>query len=225
MGESIVTIHETSGKGLVWTACRRAVIIIVMKFDEGIYQIALEDWLYQQDFQKHFDSPQPLEVDLGAGKGRFILARAGKQPEINFLGIERKLVRVRKIEKKAFRNDTHNIRLLRLEGQYCVQYLFPDASVDTYYIFYPDPWPKAKHHKNRLMKASFVDQLHRTLKTDGKIHFSSDHLPYYDEVKALMDADQRFTPIDPFIPTEDETTDFELLFAGKIPGRCSYQKR
>ncbi len=207
------------------TTAQVAAIIIGMKFSEGIFQIEPKDWLYQHNFQDYFDSEQPLEVDLGAGKGRFILARAAKHPDINFLGIERKLVRVRKIEKKAYRDGTHNIRLLRLEGQYSVQYLFPDASVSTYYIFYPDPWPKAKHHKNRLMKADFVDQLHRTLQTGGKIHFSSDHLPYYDEVKELMDADTRFDSIPAFLPTSDETTDFELLFADKIPGRCSYQKR
>jgi len=101
----------------------------------------------------------------------------------------------------------------------------PEASVQTFYIFYPDPWPKRRHHCRRLINAEFLVLLHRKLRPDGHVHFATDDLDYFAAATPVFLASPLFTPIAPFIPQPDEQTDFELLFAavGKHANRCSVQ--
>jgi tRNA (guanine-N7-)-methyltransferase len=185
-----------------------------------------EQWLDPIDFRNRFERPErPFEIDLGCGKGRFLLARARKFPETNFLGIDRLLGRIRRIDRKALRAGLSNVRVLRLDGYYTVTFLVPPHSVDTYYVFYPDPWPKGKHHHNRLFNEPFMDAIARTLKPGGKIHSATDHLPYFEQICKLIKNDSRFEQTEPFVPAEDEVTDFELIFAHKTPGRCSFIRK
>jgi tRNA (guanine-N7-)-methyltransferase len=189
-------------------------------------RIAPEQYLDPIDFRSRFAQPErPFEIDLGCGKGRFLMARARKFPETNYLGIDRQLGRITRIDRKARRAGLHNIRLLRLDGYYTVTFLMPPVSVDTYYVFYPDPWPKGKHHHNRLFNAPFMDAIARTLKPGGKIHASTDHLPYFAQIHKLLQADSRFEETEAFVPAGDETSDFELMFAHKTPGRCSFIRK
>ncbi|MFA7256880.1 MAG: tRNA (guanosine(46)-N7)-methyltransferase TrmB [Kiritimatiellales bacterium] len=185
-----------------------------------------EQWLDPIDFRNSFEHPErPFEIDLGCGKGRFLLARARKFPETNFLGIDRLLNRIRKIDKKLVRQELFNVRVLRADGYYTVTFLVPPQSVDTYYVFYPDPWPKGKHHHNRLFNEPFMEAIARTLKPGGKIHASTDHLPYFEQIYKLLKNDNRFEETETFVPAKDETSDFELIFAHKTPGRCSFIKK
>lgn len=182
-------------------------------------------WLEPCDFGSFYENPeQPLEVDIGSGKGRFLLARSGRFPERNFLGIERQLVRVNRSGRKCERAGRRNVRLLRMEGYYAIRYLMSADRVSTYYFFFPDPWPKDRHHDHRLFNAAFMDALYRSLRVGGCLHVATDHLPYYEEIYALLSADERFDEIDAFEPTEEERTDFELLFLDKRIGRCSFRK-
>lgn len=185
-----------------------------------------EQWLNPINFATCFEHPErPLEIDLGCGKGRFLLARARKFPGTNFLGIDRLLNRIKRIDRKARRQELFNIRALRMDGYYAVTYLVPPQSVDTYYIFYPDPWPKGKHHHNRIFNQPFMDAIARTLKPGGKIHASTDHLPYFEQIYKLIKNDVRFEETETFVPSEDEVSDFELIFAHKTPGRCSFIRK
>ena len=181
----------------------------------GSLRIIPEDWIHPLDLDRYFDRRAPLEVDVGCGKGRFLLARAASHPHINFLGIERKLVRVRKVERKALRRGLSNIRLLRADAAYVVKYLIPPDIVSTYYIFFPDPWPKKRHHHHRIMDADFIRALHRTLRNGGAVHFATDHQPYFKEVERRLQSHPGFEIISPFTPADEEKTDFELLFAGR----------
>ena len=188
-------------------------------------RIFTEDWLNPIPLETIFDTKHPFEVDVGCGKGRFLLARAAKYPQTNFLGVDRMLRRIRKVDNKARRLGLENVRLLRMEAFYAVTHLIPVNCVSAYYILFPDPWPKKRHHDHRLFNESFVSALYRTLVAQGRLHFSTDHLPYFDEVKAILAADRRFEEIPTFEPTEDERTDFELYYIQhKKIGRCSFQK-
>ncbi len=162
-----------------------------------------------------FDTRAPLEVDLGCGKGRFLLAHAAAHRDVNFLGIDRMLRRIRKVDRKALRQGLVNIRLLRVEAYYATVYLLPSQAVRTYYIFFPDPWPKKRHHKNRLFGDTFLDALVRTLQPEGQVHVATDHQPYFEAIDDLLRRDARFVETDLFIPPEAECTDFELLFRGQ----------
>ncbi len=186
-----------------------------------------KDGLTPLPLQDLFANEAPIEVDVGCGKGRFLLARAKEHPDINYLGIDRMLRRIRKVDRKAVRAGLTNVRLFRMEAYYAISYLIPPETVSAYYVLFPDPWPKKKHHDHRLFNERFIEALHRTLIPGGGIHVATDHLPYFDEMHArLKGAANRFEEIPAWKPAEHERTDFELLFLGsKDIGRASFIKR
>ncbi|MBI2439844.1 MAG: tRNA (guanosine(46)-N7)-methyltransferase TrmB [Lentisphaerae bacterium] len=192
------------------------------------------DWSSPLDLAATFGRrPQRLEVDLGCGKGRFLLERARAHPQTSFLGLDRQRPRLAKVERKAQRAGLANIRLLYSEAAYAVGHLLPAESVATYYIFFPDPWPKRRHHRRRLFAcsgpagdAAFLDALAATLIPRGCIHLATDHLDYFENIRRQLAADQRFAEIEPLILLPQERTDFELTFLAqnKPIGRCSFAK-
>lgn len=188
--------------------------------------IVPSSWTEVLDPEQFFVRPASLHVDVGSGKGRFILARAASHPDVNFLGIERLLLRIRKTAKKASRAGLTNVRLLRIEASYAIQFLLPPSSVSTFYIFFPDPWPKRRHHKRRLFKPEFLNSLCRTLEPEGTVHVATDHGGYMDEIEALFADDTRFASTPPFIPSAEEKTDFELEFedGGSEIRRASWRR-
>lgn len=168
----------------------------------------------------------PLELDLGCGKGRFLLARAFKHPDRDFFGVDRMLRRIRKIDNRLRRGALPNIRLLRAEAFYTVSFLLPPASVDVLWILFPDPWPKAKHESHRLFNPRFLDATARVLRPGGRLEFATDHAPYFDAVRDILLADARFAPVPAYVPPEDEQTDFEKFFIQSKPiGRIALVKR
>jgi len=190
------------------------------------FRIVPDDWLNPLPLERWFRPSAPLEVDVGCGKGRFLLARAAAHPDTDFLGVDRMIGRLHKIDRKLVRRGLSNARWLRLDAYYAVACMIPPEAVTTYYIFFPDPWPKKRHHDHRLFNAAFLDALFRTLKPGGQVHFATDHLPYFDEVVAAIKTDPRFAEIPAFEPAEDERTDFELIYLGQTPiGRYSFEKR
>jgi tRNA (guanine-N7-)-methyltransferase len=167
------------------------------------------------DVKEVFGNTNPLEVDIGAGKGRFLVARARSNPRTNYLGIERQPGRIFATAKKAFRHGLCNLRLARVEAFEGIGDMLEPHSVSVFYIFFPDPWPKRRHHRRRLVNPEFMDLLHSRLSDGGIIHFASDHTEYAAVVEKLFAADERFVPIDPFIPSDEEKTDFERLFTAQ----------
>ena len=185
------------------------------------------DWAAPLDLSAAFGrAPHRLEVDLGCGKGRFLLARAAAHPETSFLGLDRQTRRLAKVERKVQRAQLVNIRLLYAEAAYAVAHLLPRGSVAVYYIFFPDPWPKRRHHRRRLFDARFLNSIQRTLCPNGTIHIATDHLDYFSIIKNILAADSRFAECKPFVPPENERTNFELVFLGqnKPIWRCSFKK-
>lgn len=122
---------------------------------------------------------RPLEVDLGCGDGSFLLAMAREYPDRDFLGVERLLGRVRKVCRKAQRADLGNLRVLRLESRYVVEWLLPEASVTRLHVMCPDPWPKVRHHRRRLVQWGFLDAVRNALVPDGEFLFMTDHEEYF----------------------------------------------
>ena len=195
------------------------------RYKKTSLRIYPDNWISHCNFNKFFNNPNlPLEIDIGSGKGRFINARAGRFPNINFLGIERQLRRINSSGKKCELTGRKNVKFLRIEGSYAVKYLIPKNYVSSYYLFFPDPWPKDRHHHNRLFKKNLIDSINLTLINSGLLHISTDHNLYFNEINKILCNDKRFQEINPLKLFDEEKTDFEILFKNKNIYRCSYKK-
>lgn len=186
-----------------------------------------ENWIKPLDLNAVFGRPAgPLEVDLGCGKGRFLLARAKKFPESCYLGIERLLARIKSVDRKIQAKRLTNIRLLYADANYTVRYLLPVGSVRTFFILFSDPWPKNRHASKRLFCPEFLEALAKALQPNGTVNLASDHTAFMSAAARLFDASSVFTAIPPWIPTEAERTDYELKYMAlnRAITRLSYQK-
>ena len=123
---------------------------------------------------------RPLEVDLGCGDGTFLMEMAAHFPERDFLGVERLLGRVSKVCRKSSRRGLENLRVLRLESRYTVEWLLPEASVSRIHLLCPDPWPKFKHHRRRLIQQEFLEAVWSALVPGGEFLFMTDHEEYFE---------------------------------------------
>lgn len=182
-------------------------------------------WIDPLDWATVFDREQPIEVEIGAGKGTFLVWVAQTHPTVNFFGVERLLDRLRKIDRKVRRLGLANVRLLRLEASYLVGKLIPDNSVSAYHILFPDPWPKRRHQGNRLIQGPFVLDMHRTLLPGGVVNLATDSEDYFGQMNRVMVQSGKYTA-EPFEPLPEEArTDFERDFiaAGKPIYRARYR--
>jgi tRNA (guanine-N7-)-methyltransferase len=176
-------------------------------------------WTVEEIFPDHGER---LEIDLGAGDGGFLLQMGEHFPQTRFLGIERLMNRVRKIANGAKRRGLANVKILRLELDYAVRYALPQGAVDRVHLLCPDPWPKKKHSKNRLVQPDFVAGVHRLLKDDGEWLFKTDHAEYYEEAMGTILGTGLFQTID--WPEEAffyPQTDFEQLWLSQ---GCTIQR-
>ena len=142
------------------------------------------------DLEKIFRRKAPLHVDLGCGDGSFLCALAQRLPDKNFLGIERLLSRIRSSVRKAASLD--NVRLLQIESFYAVRYLLPAESVETFYLLFPDPWPKRRHHRRRIVTPDFLNSIHAALEQNGVIYIATDHLDYFRKIKKTAESTPGF---------------------------------
>lgn len=179
----------------------------------AIYRLA--NWLDPLDWATVFDRPQPVEIDIGCGKGSFLLWAAQARPEHNFVGVERQLVRLRKVDKKIQRLGLLNVKLMRIEASYFVSKLVPSGSVSAYHIYFPDPWPKRRHHSRRLFDATFAGELHRTLTRGGAVNIASDDSDYFARIRAVMGESRLFVAKPPEALPPEARTEFENVFLGQ----------
>ena len=154
---------------------------------------------------------RPLEVDLGCGDGSFLVEMAKQFPERDFIGVERLLGRARKVCRKIARQGLTNARVLRLESRYVVEWLLPAASVTRLHLLCPDPWPKVRHHRRRLIQPEFLGAVRRALEPGGEFLFMTDHEDYFRWAGEKLAACGGFKPL----PWDEDAffypkTDFQL---------------
>lgn len=167
-----------------------------------------------------FPERNPIEVELGSGDGGFILELAQRSPHTNFLAVERLMGRARKIARKISRNQLPNVAVTRLEARHTLQRLFHPGSVARVHIYFPDPWPKSRHAKNRLIQASLLDTLRRTLQPNGEVFLRTDNEPYWLQMRDVFRAATDFAPIGTPPEIAEITTAFEQGFNARgIPTR------
>jgi len=162
-----------------------------------------------------FPSPQTLEVELGSGDGSFLVEYARRHPNHNFIGVERLLGRARKTDRKGRRAGLANLRLLRIESAYFLEYLLPRHSASALHIYFPDPWPKRKHWRHRLINQRFPTLARQALAPRGRVYLRTDDPGYYENIIGVFEADRNFQPIETSPELASLLTDFELHFQAR----------
>jgi tRNA (guanine-N7-)-methyltransferase len=140
------------------------------------------------DFVRIFGRSGPAHVEIGSGKGTFLLSEATAQTGDNFLGIEWARKYYRHAVDRIGRWGLTNVRIIRTEAAGFVTNFVPDCSVDCFHIYFPDPWPKKRHHKRRFICPANLEQLIRCLKASGQIRIATDHADYFEQIKLVLAA-------------------------------------
>lgn len=164
------------------------------------------------DFYRVFPRAQPVEIELGAGDGSFLVEAASRNRDHNFLGVERLLGRLRKIDRQGQRRDLGNLRVVRVEASYFLEYLVPEASLTALHVYFPDPWPKRRHSARRLVNSRFPTLAARVLIEGGTVYFRTDSSAYFGQMKSVFSGDLRFQAADTPTDLAGITTDFETEF-------------
>jgi tRNA (guanine-N7-)-methyltransferase len=179
------------------------------------------------DLTQLFPRAQPLEVEVGSGDGSFLVAYAQGHPERNYIGIERLLGRLRKVDRKGRRAGLVNLRLIRLEASYFLAYLLPPSVVTALHVYFPDPWPKRRHQQNRLVSARFTDLAKQVLVPGGRVYLRTDDTQYFTQINEVFRANPAFQEIETPAALAALVTDFERDFArqGLVTQRSAYQRK
>jgi tRNA (guanine-N7-)-methyltransferase len=172
-----------------------------------------------------FPTVQPLEVELGCGDASFLVEYARQHPATNFIGVERLLGRLQKLDRKGRRTGLKNTRGVRIESAYFLRYLLPPKSTTVLHIYFPDPWPKKKHHRHRLINEQFPALARNVLHPKGHLYLRTDDADYFQQMTEVFAAAEEFTKVETPAPLAEITTDFERDFnAQGIPTlRTAYQ--
>lgn len=166
--------------------------LVVEGRKRAVWEFVPEDYFRELSCADVFPGAgdQPMEVDLGCGDGSFLVGLAEAFPERRFLGVERLLGRVRKVSKKAERLGLENVKVLRLDSSYTLEWLLPKSRISRVHLLCPDPWPKKRHQKRRVVGEDFVRGLERVLEPGGEFLFKSDHSDYFAAALEVVDGSE-----------------------------------
>lgn len=150
--------------------------------------INFEDIKDKINFLDVFGRKNAIHIEIGSGKGTFLVNQATTSCEVDFLGIEWANKYYRYAVDRMGRKGLTNVRLIRTEAASLLSNNITDESVDCFHIYFPDPWPKRSHHKRRFVCAQNVEQIVRCLKKGGLINIATDHKDYYQWMKDVFEA-------------------------------------
>ena len=179
------------------------------------------------DFEALFGNSRPVEMEIGIGKGRFLLAQAEARPQVNFLGVEWSLKYLRVARDRARSRGLGNIRLFRADARHVLAALVPDGSLARVHVYCPDPWPKKRHRKRRLFTEETAAHLGRVLADGGYLDLSTDVLEYFEEITMVVPAHSGLRKaVDPLFPDDgtEGRTSYEAKYvqAGRTIYRAAY---
>jgi len=167
------------------------------------------------DLRRLFVRDQPLEVELGSGDSSFLVEYARRNPDHNFIGVERLLGRIRKLDRKGRRAGLVNLRGVRIECSYFLEYLLPPHSATALHVYFPDPWPKRRHWRHRLINERFPALASQALVPGGSIYLRTDDQAYFAQMAAVFGASPLFQPVETPADLCALLTDFERDFQAR----------
>ena len=147
-----------------------------------------EDLSGKIDFAQLFGRNAPVHVEIGSGKGTFLLHEARARPNVDFLGIEWARKFYLFAVDRLGRWGLTNVRIIRADAATLLADFIPNQSVDCFHIYFPDPWPKKRHHKRRLLQPFNMAIMIRCLKPFGEIRIATDHSEYFQQIEDLAGA-------------------------------------
>ena len=133
-----------------------------------------------------FNNDNPLCVEIGSGKGSFLLAQARAYPERNYLGIERTLRYWRFAADRFRRHGLKNALMVHGDAREMVSEVLVDSSVSEFHIYFPDPWPKTRHQRRRLVQPDVVELMARRLSARGRLQVVTDHTDYFEQIQRVI---------------------------------------
>ena len=197
----------------------------LLKDDKGLPLLVSENTrattLNVADF---FGAPGPIEVEVGCGKGTFMLSYCEKHSSLPFLALEKEAeIAYITAGRVAKRPQLQLARIVLADALIFFRDFLPDVCVQAFHIYFPDPWPKKRHHKHRLMQENFLDQVRRVAIPGAMFYFGTDHEEYNQETRELFKRTPWLEIIEPNAePTEGIQTNFEIKYRriGKPIYRC-----
>jgi tRNA (guanine-N7-)-methyltransferase len=144
-----------------------------------------------------YRNENPVEIEIGMGKGTFLTDQAKARPEVNFFGIEWARFFWRYASDRLRRHNCTNARTIRAEAGFFLTEFVEPGTVAVLHVYFPDPWPKARHHKRRLIQPRFMPLVHRILKPGGRLQVVTDHQGYWEEnIEPTVRVAEGFTVVD-----------------------------
>ena len=153
------------------------------------------------DFVRIFGRTGPVHIEIGSGKGTFLLNQARARPGDNFLGIEWARKYYRYAVDRIGRWGLTNVRIIRSDAAVFLADFISDNSVDCFHIYFPDPWPKKRHHKRRFISPANLEHIIRCLKRGGQLKIATDHEDYFQVIQELITNQDKGLEEIQFLPT------------------------
>ncbi|RAO98894.1 hypothetical protein PW5551_07400 [Petrotoga sp. 9PW.55.5.1] len=169
-------------------------------------------------WNKFFSNDKKLVVEIGFGGGEFLVELAKAKQDFNYIGIENSLTSCHKIQKKIYRNNLDNVRIIFEDAKFALREFFEDDSVNKVIVNFPCPWPKRKHKKRRLFDDNFIKTLSCVLEKGGEFILTTDVLRYATQVKFDFESDGSFK-------TSEIVEDFQLPFKTKYQNKWEKEGR
>ena len=188
--------------------------------------VLLDDAVSQgrADLPAVFGNARPVELEIGVGKGAFLLARAAARPEINLLGIEYAKSYALYSADRVRRASLPNVRIVHCDAVHFITVCLADASLWRVHVYFPDPWPKRRHHRRRLIQPAFIEEISRVLRPGGQFIIVTDHQDYFRQIQCVLGNASGFANIRlPRAASEDAEiagTNYERKYAAQ--GRPFY---
>jgi tRNA (guanine-N7-)-methyltransferase len=170
--------------------------------------VAAKGWeaLFAPDLQARFR----FAVELGFGRGEFLMDQAMRDPAAAHVGVDYSFKRVLRVARRLARTDLRNVRLVHASAEFVVRELLDPESVDVFWINFSDPWPKKRHHRRRLIQPSLVAELALRLRPGGTLHAATDHPAYAEAIDAALQGEASLE--NAYAPTP---------YRREVPGRCA----
>ncbi len=158
---------------------------------QAVYGIAVE--AKKINLHEIFPTSTKIIMEIGFGMGEATAIIAKNHPNNGYIAVDVHPPGIGKLLARIVENDLKNLRVIEDDVHVVLPYMFEDESLDAIHLYFPDPWPKKKHNKRRIVNAGFLALIHPKLKKDGYIHIATDWVPYAESIKEVFAASDQFS--------------------------------